>query len=381
MADFFFVIPRWALATGSDVPSQCLSLPPSLCVGEIVSQQSESYAQPRISYHLNVIARCLSEDVSQPKLYQSFKEITVIPYTESMPPIDTRDFPSEFIESSSKLFRKSHFGGPTYLMKLSMNEPPAIRLHNTQLAGITDAEIAVEITATGEKLKDSALKQLPDLLRELTFHVAPICRAKTFYSTTPFRKLPGQTMLHFRSNLRLHDEKSRLRTSHVTTTSWQHQNQDAESSHGAVSVSGPGSPLLLDNGPRKWNTRIHLPVEIPPGLLPTFCSAIVARQYSLIIQVTVTGANVGQFILEVPLQVTYGPLSSAESGMTAEDGFEWYNPGTSSTSASPLTIHELLGQDNVSLHVIGASESLVNLVCRLQTKTFLVTLEKKISPS
>jgi len=82
-----------------------------------------------------------------------------------------------------------------------------------------------------------------------------------------------------------------------------------------ASASSSGTSVLQG----KWNTTIRLPISTPSSLLPTFCSAIVARQYSLIIHAKVRGMTIKPFALEVPIQVIYPPPDSAHQ-FIATDG-------------------------------------------------------------
>lgn len=47
-------------------------------------------------------------------------------------------------------------------------------------------------------------------------------------------------------------------------------------------------------------------------LIPTFCTSVVARLYSVIVRVKVAGARSGPFDLEVPLQVINSPPSNIQ---------------------------------------------------------------------
>lgn len=55
----------------------------------------------------------------------------------------------------------------------------------------------------------------------------------------------------------------------------------------------------------RWTSNWTIPIEIDLRLLPTFCSSLVARLYSLMVRVRVTGVRQESFDLEVPLQVIH----------------------------------------------------------------------------
>ena len=63
----------------------------------------------------------------------------------------------------------------------------------------------------------------------------------------------------------------------------------------------------------KWITVLDIPIEVHARLLPTFCSSIVARQYSIILRVKVGGVRQVSFDLEVPLQVIHSSPDTPQS--------------------------------------------------------------------
>src|SRR5205807_1807944 len=54
---------------------------------------------------------------------------------------------------------------------------------------------------------------------------------------------------------------------------------------------------------RRWTTSLPIPINIKSYLIPTFCSSVVARLYTIILRVRISGARCDSFDLEVPLQV------------------------------------------------------------------------------
>jgi hypothetical protein len=64
----------------------------------------------------------------------------------------------------------------------------------------------------------------------------------------------------------------------------------------------------------KWVGKIRYPISINSRPLPTFCSSIVARLYSVILRVKVSGIRQEAFELEVPLQVVHTSPEDTSSG-------------------------------------------------------------------
>jgi hypothetical protein len=67
--------------------------------------------------------------------------------------------------------------------------------------------------------------------------------------------------------------------------------------------------------PKGWSALIRVPIQIPAGLLPTFCSAVVARHYSIIPRIKFSNTYIKPMILELPVQIIYSPQITAD--MTA----------------------------------------------------------------
>lgn len=217
IAPYHFTIPRWVVV-GDSVPDQCLSLPPSLQGGRTLpgTEEPEVYAQPNISYHLCAFVRFrVSEDLPVQYL-EAYQKIEVIPYTEMLPPTDIRDFPVEYIESTTHSFRTSIFGRTICTIALSMHEPPAIQLGKIPHNGTTEVKIDVEVQIKKGKLDTTGVQQLLQKLQSVQFKGDTIIRAKTFYSTVPFSKLPGQTMLTARGQMRLNDAVHKIETTSPT---------------------------------------------------------------------------------------------------------------------------------------------------------------------
>jgi hypothetical protein len=335
IASFRLVIPRWAIFRTDRVPDQCLSLPPSFSAGAPYRRPGEDYeyAQPNIFYRLRGQVKLNSHQDSVPCTpLEASKTIVILPCLPPMPPTDTSDFPGEFIGSANNRYRMFLLGS-WYVMNLSMKEPPAVCLQSTQTNGSILAMLQVEIRESGSVKDDKSGKKLSLNLKNLLFKAQPILRAKTFYSTEPFRKLPSQTMLSIKGSMRLKDQVMKLEMQNLKASSWQHDFpgevlSSAEADRGSwksersAGVSTVGSAhvseasFAMENSPKVWSTRLSMPITVEPNLPPTFCSVTASRQYSLITRIRVAGVRIKDFILEVPLQIVYAPKGGQKQSLT-----------------------------------------------------------------
>lgn len=312
VAPFHFVIPRWVFVQSSDVPEQCLSLPPSLDCrrGLTGTKEARGFTQPHIAYrlHLKVILR--GQEIEPRTTHEAWQEIKLLPYTDDYPPTDIRDFPGEFVQSISSSFKMSIFKSMFHTTRMSMEEPAAV--HLGKVPRTTSAAILVEVEPPLGDVQAAPIEHLITRLPKLTFDIKVELRIKTFHSTTPFPRIPSRSPLPSQGPLRLDDQFLKLDIIKTKPASWNNllhfSPQQKDSNAGR---SSPANTSLLPISPRKWNATLQAPVTLPSTLLPTFCSVVVARQYSLIMRVKAVGISTRVFRLEVPLQVIYPAPESA----------------------------------------------------------------------
>lgn len=317
------MIPRWALAKCT-VPDQRLTLPPSMSLGltRMGAHEHEIYAEPKISYHIRVMVRYRTEELPEVQTLEAWNEIWFMPITEVQPPINTQDFPAEFIESRTQNFHMSLFGGPEFVMMLTMLEPFAVKVKDMRDPGSTSTELNISVkTVKGKDHAETSDPQPPQSLQNLTFNIESILRLKTFYSLSPFPKMPGQTMLTTKGRVRFRDEVVKLQTlSHVKPfVSQQHRwsiqppaSLTTDSTATAVEFNKSSIQRACTELQRSWSADIRVPLQIPAGLLPTFCSAVVARHYSIITRVKCSNVYIKPMILEVPVQIIYSPQRAVD---------------------------------------------------------------------
>ncbi|KAF2802901.1 uncharacterized protein BDZ99DRAFT_482461 [Mytilinidion resinicola] len=322
-APFHFIISRAIPCTNPDSPEQCLQLPPSLNSGEEFVDQCTGmrFAQPRIIYFLRATVSFTTEDHQDCKSLETFLPITIAPYTEELPPTETDDFPMEFKERESKVLRRSLIGGTLGTMNVSLQEPPALVYKTSSTGSSTAALMTLEFQSTSTSSND-----IPKSLQGLSFTVFSLVRVKTFYSVKSFPRLPSQTLLESFSEMRLRDGIIKLETQYVRDASWGYRfSLDSQTdaslasqlglsiSNKVASENGNGQVSMTSEPSGKWISNWTVPIEVNGRLLPSFCSSLVARFYTLIVRVKVAGARQERFDLEVPLQVIHTPPSNPDS--------------------------------------------------------------------
>ncbi len=255
------------------------------------------------------------------KSLETFLPVTIAPYTEELPPTETDDFPMEFKERESKVLRRSLIGGTLGTMNVSLQEPPALVYDTSSTGSSTTALIRLEFRSTSTSSND-----VPKSLQGLSFTVFSLVRVKTFYSVKSFPRLPSQTLLESFSEIRLRDGIIKLETQYVRDASWGYRfsldsrtdgspdsQLDPSISNKVASENGNGQVSMTSEPNGKWISNWTVPIEVDGRLLPSFCSSLVARFYTLIVRVKVAGARQERFDLEVPLQVIYTPPGKADS--------------------------------------------------------------------
>jgi hypothetical protein len=298
-------------------PEQCLNLPPSLELGDVMTDPATGhrYAQPKIAYYLRAVMSFKTREGSDSS-QETFLPVVIAPHTAELPPTEINHFPSEFREKQTKMIRTFLMGTTRGAMKISLGEPSPLTYDDGSFHGSTRALMKLEFVSTNS----NRTSKLP---HDLTFKVYSLVRAKTFYSVKAFPGLPSERLLEVDTNTRLRDDIVKLETQIVKNASWGYrfdiEGQTSYEMHNhtsrnsfsvgrlhAETSSHPSNlkpEILALKG--RWISNWTIPIEVEGRLLPTFCSALVARRYSLIVRVKVGGAKEACFDLEVPLQVIH----------------------------------------------------------------------------
>lgn len=246
MIPYHFIIPKWTIGTNPRTPEQCLVLPPSLTASPSVQNTAS------VSYHLNVTAETWLQGQESVEISTATKPVTVIPLTEERPPLETHDFPAEFVESVSRTVRTSILRTTIGTMKISICEPPALSYRLSSSGGSTSLSLHVDHQAKGNS-------KTCRRLMATGFSIHSVIRVKTFRSTTPFPKVPSQALLTGRGKIRLADEVKPLAKQEIENCEWRFcpideetpvKGQDKYSSSPTFAASVPG--LNAQSVSRSW---------------------------------------------------------------------------------------------------------------------------------
>ncbi len=250
MIPYYFIIPKWTIGTDPRTPEQCLVLPPSLTTGP--SPQNTA----SVSYYLSVTAKLRLQGRESVEISTATKPITVIPLTEELPPLETQDFPSEFVESVSRAIRTSILRTAIGTITISACEPPALSYSLSSSCSSTSLSLHIALQAGGNS-------KIHRRLMATRFFIHGVIRLKTFRSTTPFPKVPSQALLTSRGKIRLADEVKPLAKHNIENCEWQFRPNDEEIpvKRQAESSSGPASAAFIPKQNAKsvshsWNSRV-----------------------------------------------------------------------------------------------------------------------------
>jgi hypothetical protein len=316
---FYFIISRLIASPNPESPEHCLQLPPSIELGGVLVDEisGNRFAQPSISYHLRALVKFAELEQHLPRPIETSIPIVIMPHTEEFPPTEVNDFPTEFKVQEERELRQSLFGRILGIMTISMQEPRALIYDFSSKRGSTEGHLTLEFQSP---VLDDAYQSL----QSIKFTIYSLVRVKTFYSTKSFPKLPSQSFLSQRGDARMRDDIIKLETRTISGISWGFQYDKLKhtlSSEAPVlpNEEPPNSLSEHDDGPKlafetnllpqqpqgRWIAKITHPINIESRLLPTFCSSIVARLYSVVLRVKTSGIRRESFDLEVPLQVVH----------------------------------------------------------------------------
>lgn len=282
-----------------------------MTVGRVLDGiDGDKYAQPRIEYRIRAVMKSTSDSGSSSTVAQTDEQVIIMPCSEPSPPIDTNDFPGEFIQFVTHPFRTSYLG-PRYQMTLSLPEPTPM-FTCTTLHSTTNLRLHIQVEISAQR-KGGDLASLNNVLKNMRFKARFAVRVKTFYAIRPFSQMPGHSMANAHDLPNVHESVSDIQTVNISSSSWRpHFHSDASHSKD-ISASPPKFDLQPTGGHNfppsngvpsinQWSTTLEMLLPVDGALTPTFCSAIASRQYSIVARIKVKGGPQKEFLLEMPLQ-------------------------------------------------------------------------------
>jgi hypothetical protein len=205
------------------------------------------------------------------------REIAIMPHTPPAPPLAIEAFPREYKPSMMRFMRQHRWTRSLGTLRLSAAEPPPINV-------LTSSGFGPSTTAT------LSLAFAPN--RPCDFDIRPCewncvvryyLRIRTFYSTQKMERMPTLSAAKKDPFLRVHEMKTAPEVREYSTMSW--ENDDV----------------------CQWITNLKVPIRVIKNLLPTFLNQLSARQYAVVIRLSIKGLFHGMLELVLPLQVIYYP--------------------------------------------------------------------------
>ncbi|KXL43825.1 hypothetical protein M433DRAFT_275693 [Acidomyces richmondensis BFW] len=284
MIPFRFKLPQHVLFLDSH-SEQLLRLPPSLEMGEILTDNSGSQCmQPLVEYGVRTLVTVhISNNLNKVQV-QQFRKFALIPITEPTPPIEQADFPGEFKPVSTTVLRKHPLAAPIGELCIAMDEPEPLRVlgdanHNCSKAWVKllfKPSKAMESRAYQEQWRCTLNSQI---------------RVKTFYSTMPLNEMASNGLLRANRHLRFRSELVSLESRKTDLYLRTFSTEFYEGNQNPYNVA--------------YSSKLLLPIVVADSLLPTFGSLLVARRYALIVSLRIEGLSHQPLLVEVPLQVCY----------------------------------------------------------------------------
>lgn len=324
---FSFIVPSFFEYPPSTKPLLCSALPPSFDTSTPGPTPWHQVPPPRlaIAYQLHARVQYREGGSTEPCHIEATKPIHII----ANPPAQAEQFPEEFAAAQRATLSKHALGGRLGSIDVCASEPPPLIQLSSTLLGSTQSTLSVTVDA-------GSMSQAR--LQKISLHVRPSIRQKTFYSPNAMQCLPTEADLAGKDLLRLHENVIPLSEQRFFNLDWRFRSQGMEmrapptyedsesamqdirsiasSGSGGLSPSDPSSVTPSVSLDGSWTASLGLSIQPRATLVPAFCGRRIARSYSLVLRVRVSGAHGKIPDLELPLQVVYPP-PPPPSGQTA----------------------------------------------------------------
>jgi len=314
---FFFIMPRGTEGPNDTEPLLCRTFPPSF-------KTTALYSDPlSIIYKLRAVVQYRKKHDAVAAVPENIEKtektrlIDFLPFSDVQPPKHLASFGDEFVVQVTSPIWKHALGGRLGSLTTSTSEPLPLAYSPYQDQPSTDCKLSITAHAP------SATQRLRAILLE----VKPAIRVKTFYSAEPMPCLPKQTFLAQNPSIQLHDETIKLGCKEYKQLDWTYyprpETDEPPPYEDAVrddaqEISSTSSNLM-GNRADVWKASVQIPIQPSVTLLPTFCSSLISRSYSLLLHVKVAGLRTRRANFEIPLQVVYLRPSQAQTSATHEE--------------------------------------------------------------
>lgn len=279
---FKFTIPDQLISLRSDVHPDFLRLCPSTNVGRNFGNAlCFVHAQPWINYHIK-ISRVCAGDLIPSVVSSRAREIPIVPFSYAEPPIEPDHHPHQYKCATTKALKKTIFGRPLAKLTISAMEPAPINLftESPRASGVVSLKLTLSAAANQSHVELSRWRLV----------VKSRLRTRTF---TTIRRLPrAPTSMTSQTDPFLHmvERKEKWEVRDYGPVSWRsvERGGDQEDS----------KPL--------WTAEIRVPVNVSKALLPTFLNLLSARQYTVVLRVSISELPGCKGLeLAIPVQLIY----------------------------------------------------------------------------
>lgn len=303
---FRFVIPHMLISARSDMDPEFLKLCPSAKVGLTFRgpETAHIYRQPMITYTLRVKQIRTGMRVGTSMKCYKEREIIIMPYTPPAPPLRIEHFPRDYKSCSTKIIKQHRWSRPLGTLEISAAEPSPLNV--LTMAPKSSTFVVMMII----------FKPRLDICPwNWKFAVKYHLRSRTFCSTRKLDRVPTRSTVRLDQSLTMHDVNSAPEVREYGTLRWRRENH----------LILERSDLSKNDNLCLWTTTLILPVNASKSLLPTFLNPLSARQYALVLRLSIEGLYHEALELVLPLQVIYYPAEGVlvgleEEGSTNEEG-------------------------------------------------------------
>lgn len=279
---FQFTIPDQLISARSDVHPDFLRLCPSTNIGRTFDKALcfIHASQPWINYHIK-ISRVRADDLIPSVISSRAREIPIVPFSYAAPPLELDHHPHQYKCSSTMALKKTMFGRPRGKLTITAMEPAPINL-------FTESPRASSVVSL--KLTFAPARQFHVELSQWRLVVKSRVRTRTF---TTIRRLPqAPTSMTSQTDPFLHmeEQKEKWEVRDYGPVSWRSEQWERDE-RGL-------KPL--------WTADIRVPVSVSKALLPTFLNLLSARQYAVVLRVSISELpSWKELALAIPLQLVY----------------------------------------------------------------------------
>ncbi|KUJ10761.1 uncharacterized protein LY89DRAFT_787148 [Mollisia scopiformis] len=288
---FRFIVPHQLISAHSDVHSDFLKLSPSTKQGHEfwAPTTKKMFRQPMIVYMVR-IKRITTDKVVENFMRSTYqREIAVMPHTPLAPPLSIEAFPREYKPCVTRLVRQHRWTRPFGSIRLSAAEPPPLNVLASRYIPSTTATLSLAFIAN--RLHDSDIRPCEEWNCEVRYYL----RIRTFYSTRKMQQMPTFSATKRDPYLEVREIRTTLEIREYSGLCWSKDDR------------------------YQWKATLKVPIRTIKKLLPTFLNQLSARQYAIVVQLSIKGLVHGVLELVLPLQVVYYP-GGEELGDGAEDG-------------------------------------------------------------